>query len=276
MTAIHRNQARFLAASDGRPIAYYIDDFTPPWQPGPWLVLLHSAMGNSQRFFSWMPELAKHCRVLRFDLRGHGLSHKPLAHEPFSLERLTEDAVNLLDHLNIGQAHIVGNSAGGYVAQQLAIHHPERCLSLVTVGSTPGLTPAVQEWFPAMKAEGYTNFLRRTIAARFDLDKTDPGLVEWFLEQTAEQDPEFMVRFIHHMSTRAWGPDLANVRCPTLVIYPGDEPVGGADAYGPYREFVKDLEMREYEHMPHNIADMLPERCVADTLDFLRRKAGLT
>jgi pimeloyl-ACP methyl ester carboxylesterase len=125
-----------------------------------------------------------------------------------------------------------------------------------------------------MQAEGYTPFLRRTIADRFDLAKTDPGLVEWFLEQTAENDPTFMVRFIHHMSTRAWGPDLAKITCPVLVIYPGDEPVGGADAYGPYRQHVKDLEMREYEHMPHNIADMLPERCVADILDFLKRKAG--
>jgi 3-oxoadipate enol-lactonase len=157
----------------------------------------------------------------------------------------------------------------------VAIHHPDRCLSLVTVGSTPGLTPAVREWFPAMRAEGYTAFLRRTIGARFDLGRTEPALVEWFLEQTAENDPEFMIRFIHHMSTRAWGPDLARVACPTLVIYPGDEPVGGVGAYQPYREHVRDLEMLGYKHMPHNIADMVPDRCTADILDFLRRRCGL-
>jgi pimeloyl-ACP methyl ester carboxylesterase len=271
----HRSHAQFFAASDGRPIAYYLDDFTPPWRKGPWMVLFHSAMGSSERFFSWMPALTPHLRVLRMDLRGHGLSHKPLATEDFTLERLTRDAVELLDHLEIGQAHVAGNSAGGYVAQQVAIHHPDRCLSLVTVGSTPGLTPAVQEWFPAMRAEGYTTFLRRTIGARFDLERTDPALVEWFLEQTAENDPEFMIRFIHHMSTRAWGPDLARVACPTLVIYPGEEPVGGVGAYEPYREHVRDLEMLGYEHMPHNIADMVPDRCTADILEFLRRRCGL-
>jgi 3-oxoadipate enol-lactonase len=271
----HRDHARFFAASDSRPVAFYLDDFTPPWRKGPWMLLLHSAMGSSERFFSWMPALLPNLRVLRIDLRGHGLSHKPLPTEDFTLERLTQDAVELLDHLGVERAHVVGNSAGGYVAQQLAIHHPARCLSLVTVGSTPGLTPAVREWFPAMRAEGYTAFLRRTIAARFDLASTDPGLVEWFLEQTAENDPEFMVRFIHHMSTRAWGPDLARIACPTLVIYPGDEPVGGVDGYEPCRQHVKGVEMREYAHMPHNVADMLPERCTADILDFLRRRCGL-
>jgi pimeloyl-ACP methyl ester carboxylesterase len=45
------------------------------------------------------------------DLRGHGLSHKPLATEDFTLERLTRDAVELLDHLGIGRAHVAGNSA---------------------------------------------------------------------------------------------------------------------------------------------------------------------
>ena len=46
-------------------------------------------------------------------------------------------------------------------------------------------------------------------------------------------------------------------------------------AYEPYREHVRDLEMLGYEHMPHNIADMVPDRCTADILDFLRRRCGL-
>ena len=59
------------------------------------------------------------------------------------------------------------------------------------------------------------------------------------------------------------------------MIYPGEEPVGGVGAYEPYREHVRDLEMLGYEHMPHNIADMVPDRCTADILDFLRRRCGL-
>lgn len=134
----HRNHARFFATSDGRSIAYYLDDFTPPWRKGPWMLLLRSAMGSSERFFSWMPALTLHLRVLRRQPRGRGLSHKPLPTEDFALKRLTQDAVELLDHLGIERVRLVGNSAGSYVAHQVAIHHPGRCLSLVTMGSTPG------------------------------------------------------------------------------------------------------------------------------------------
>ncbi|HYF09964.1 MAG TPA: alpha/beta fold hydrolase, partial [Acetobacteraceae bacterium] len=169
---------QYFTASDGARIAYYVDDFSPPWQEARTLLLMHSAMGNSERFFSMVPGLARHYRVVRFDLRGHGRSHRPKADEAFSLKRLTMDAVELLDRLGVKQAHIVGNSAGGYVAQRIAIEHPERALSLATYGSTPGLNRAALDWLPRVAKEGLTSFLADTIAMRFDLKTTNPALVQ--------------------------------------------------------------------------------------------------
>lgn len=264
----------FFTASDGKPIAYYVDDFSPPWTNAPPVLLLHSAMGNSRRFFSMVPGIAQHHRVVRMDLRGHGASHLPKPDEEFSLRRLTLDAVELLDRVGAKQAHIVGNSAGGYVAQRIAIEHPDRALSLTTYGSTPGLSTEALKWLPRVKAEGLTPFLADTIHMRFDLKSTDPALINWFLKQTAECDPDFVGRFITHMASLKWGPELAKVQCPTLVVYPGEETVGGTDGYDPYRQYVRDVKLIEYEHMPHNICDMQPERCVADLLAFLRERFG--
>jgi pimeloyl-ACP methyl ester carboxylesterase len=271
---VSEQNQRHFTAGDGKCIAYYVDDFTDPWTDPPPILLLHSAMGNSQRFHSMVPTLARRHRVVRMDLRGHGGSDTPKPEEPFSLELLVSDAIALLDRLGIGKAHIVGNSAGGYVAQQIAIHHPERTLSLTTYGSTPGLSPAALDWLPQMQKEGYTPFLSRTIHMRFDLKSTDPGLVQWFLKQTAECDPAFVARFITHMASRSWGEELKRVQCPTLVVYPGEETVGGTDGYDPYRRNVKDLRIIGYDHMPHNICDMQPERCAADLLAFLRERFG--
>jgi len=264
---------QYLTASDGKSIAYYVDDNSPPWAHAPTLLLMHSAMGNSQRFFSMVPDLSKHYRVVRFDLRGHGASHLPAPDEQFSLGRLVQDALEVLDRVGAKQAHIVGNSAGGYVAQRIAIEHPERALSLATYGSTPGLNHAALGWLPRVAKEGLTPFLADTIAMRFDLKSTDPALVQWFLTQTAENDAAFIGRFITEMSRHAWGPELARVRCPTLVVYPGEETVGGTDGYDPYKA-VKDVKLIAYEHLPHNICDMVPDRCVADLLAFLKAKFG--
>ncbi len=58
------------------------------------------------------------------------------------LERLVSDVAELLDHLGLDSAHIVGNSAGGYLGQQLAMTMPARVKSLSLFGSTPGLKKA--------------------------------------------------------------------------------------------------------------------------------------
>jgi pimeloyl-ACP methyl ester carboxylesterase len=263
-----------FTASDGLKIAYHVDDFTDPWTQPEVLVLLHSAMGNSARFYSWVPALARHFRVVRMDLRGHGDSEIPPADMPLSMDRFVQDVAELMDHLGAARAHLVGNSAGGYLAQKLAITAPERVLSLCVIGSTPGLSPSALEWLPLIAKEGLTPFLARTIDMRFDIASTDPGMIRWFLEQTGQNDPAYIARFIGYMATQEWSAELPRIQAPTLVIYPGGETVGSANAYELMRERIPDVTMREYEHMPHNIADMLADRCTGDILAFLSAKFG--
>ena len=79
-----------FTASDGARLAYYIDDFTDPWQAAPTLLLLHAAMGSAKRYYAWVPPLARHYRVVRMDLRGHGGSEIPPAERPLTLDRLVD------------------------------------------------------------------------------------------------------------------------------------------------------------------------------------------
>ena len=68
------------------------------------------------------------------------------------------------------------------------------------------------------------------------------------------------------------------IRCPTLVVVPGAEPIGfdrklRAVSGALVRQCV---EMpRVYDGAPHNICDAFPDRCVGDVLDFLTRRFGL-
>src|SRR5215467_9817081 len=110
-----------FTTSDGLRLAYYIDDFTNPWAKAPRVLLLHAAMGSAKRYFGWVPHLCRAYRVVRLDLRGHGASQVPPTDRALTLERLVTDVVELLDHLGLGATHIVGNSAGGYLGQQLAM-----------------------------------------------------------------------------------------------------------------------------------------------------------
>ncbi len=91
--------------------------------------------------------------VIRFDNRDIGRStimreaHVPtrwqlLVRDPsgaaYALAELADDAIGLLDHLELDNAHVVGVSMGGMIAQLVAIRHPDRVLSLVSIMSTTG------------------------------------------------------------------------------------------------------------------------------------------
>ena len=265
-----------FTASDGVRIAYTIDDFTDPWKAAHTLLLLHAAMGSSRRYYAWVPLLCRHYRVIRMDLRGHGSSEVPPSDRPLTLDRLVADVIELMDHLGVGSAHIVGNSAGGYLGQQLAMNHGQRVRSLMLFGSTPGLKNSqAPSWIPQIETKGLRGFLAETIAERLPLNDVDPGLVEWFLDEAAKNDPAYIGKFVLLMASYDWSDEVGRIGCPTLVVVPGAEPIGSTANYEPFRDLVPDVEMRVYEGAPHNICDAFPDRCAADVLDFLSRRFGL-
>lgn len=254
---------------DGLKLAYYIDDFTKPWVEPETVFLLHAAMGNSQRWFSWVPKLARHYRVVRMDLRGHGKSTIPLSEQAFTLQHLVDDAIALLDHIGVKKINLVGNSAGGYVAQQMTLQYPERVKTLALFGATPGLKQShAPTWIPKIKEIGLKKFLADTIYERFD-KTADPELVAWFIEQAGSNDPAFIARFVLHMCTHDFMEDLVNIKCPTLIVAAGKESIGHADAYEEMHQRIKGSELVYVDTAGHNICDGYAEQCSDTLMKFL-------
>ena len=71
--------------------------------------------------------------VMRAQLDG---TPKPAT--PYTLSDMANDGIGLLDELGIAKAHIVGASMGGMLVQTMAIEHPDRCLSMTSIMSSPG------------------------------------------------------------------------------------------------------------------------------------------
>jgi len=103
----------------------------------PALLLLH---GFGASVFSWrevMEPLADQGTVVAFDRPAFGLTERPLSWDegsnPYTPEAQVDLVIGLLDELDIPQAILVGNSAGGTVAVNTALAHPERVRALVLV-----------------------------------------------------------------------------------------------------------------------------------------------
>src|SRR3954470_2245475 len=132
------------------------ETFGDPSHPAMLLV-----MGLATQMLGWRAAFceqiaARGFHVIRYDNRDVGRSTKFSSHRPptaaqllrrdasaaaYTLADMAYDGVGLLDHLGIGQAHVVGASMGGMIAQTMAFRHPRRVLSLVSIMSNTGSRP---------------------------------------------------------------------------------------------------------------------------------------
>src|SRR5947208_10418973 len=108
----------------GFPIHFQVDG------DGPGVVCVHGLCGD---LAFWHPTivagLARDYRVTRLDLRGHGYSGRPAS--GYTTRDLAADLADLLDHLGIARACLVGHSYGGAVALHFAALRPERTAAVV-------------------------------------------------------------------------------------------------------------------------------------------------
>lgn len=87
--------------------------------------------------------LSKHHRIIRFDNRGCGRSTTP--DTPYTVADMARDTLALMDHLDIGSAHIMGASMGGFIALELALAAPDRVSSLILAHTAPALPPLARQ-----------------------------------------------------------------------------------------------------------------------------------
>ncbi|MEM1432093.1 MAG: 3-oxoadipate enol-lactonase [Pseudomonadota bacterium] len=157
---------------------------------GPVLVSLH-ALGTDLRVWDWMrPHLPPELRVVRLDMRGHGLSACPAP--PYKMGTLVSDAEAVMDHLGLRDSAVLGLSVGGMIAQGLAAKRLDlvRVLILSNTGAkigTPDLwhgridsaragglaslaDATLERWFPEPFRSGPDATLTRRIMMRQPLD----------------------------------------------------------------------------------------------------------
>jgi pimeloyl-ACP methyl ester carboxylesterase len=148
--------------SNGVKIAYCVQGKGEP------VVLIHgwlSSAGLNWALPGISGELAKNYQVIALDVRGHGLSEKPMKEEAYGTE-LVKDVVRLLDHLKIKKSHIVGYSMGGIIAGNFIANHPDRVLSGTLGGMGWLKSGGIGQWGFAQIGKNDPNAKALTLCAR--------------------------------------------------------------------------------------------------------------
>ncbi|MBH1974588.1 MAG: 3-oxoadipate enol-lactonase [Rhodobacteraceae bacterium] len=145
----------------------------------PALVFANS-LGTDLRMWDAVVALLPQYRCIRFDKRGHGLSACPVA--PWSIADLGGDVIDLMDHLGVARAVVIGCSVGGMIAQSVAAQAPGRVAGLVLSNSAAkiGTAEAWQARMDAVQSGGMTSIAEAVLDRWFPASlRTQPQALPW-------------------------------------------------------------------------------------------------
>lgn len=247
--------------------------------------------------------VAQGFHVVRFDNRDMGQSQKiddagipniaTLAiknflripvQSPYSLEDMMRDTDALLGELNIEQAHVVGASMGGMIAQLLAIHKPERVQSLISVMSTSG-----NRSLPKVRWRVSKQLMRRPKSSSRQ-DQVAFNMQTWRIigspaypysdDYLKDFTRAILERGIHRpgvarqMAAVLTAPsrvgDLARVSAPTLVIHGDADPLVRVESGIDTANAIPNAQLKIIPGMGHDLPPELIDEVVADIAQHIR------
>jgi pimeloyl-ACP methyl ester carboxylesterase len=252
---------------------YEIDDFADPWRAHETILLLHGNGESGAVWYGWVPHLARELRVVRPDMRGFGHSTPMPRDYPWSLDRVVDDYIALMDLLGTERFHLVGAKVGGTMALHLAARYPARIETLIVMGPPTRAQDSAKRylsWMEYLEQHGMESWARSTMASRLGEDFPPEG-VEWWIRLMGRTPLSTQLGFMSAVPGVDIASDLPNVRCPTLVITTENNPLYPVAKVKEWQSRIPKSELLALPGDAYHIAATAADRCAQATLEFIRR-----
>jgi 3-oxoadipate enol-lactonase len=223
--------------------------------------------------------LAEKYRVIAFDNRGVGRSSAP--DTSYSIGQMAEDVAGLLDQIGMSQAHVVGHSMGGMIAQELALAYPERVRSLMLLASCAKADERnkaiIASWGELPRQVDAATATRLSLPWIYTSSfYARPGAVQQVIDLIVQNPFPPTPHGIYHQSRAVMGFDakdrLGQIHCPALVL------VGQEDILLPVRfseELLRGIPGAEFvvlDKTGHGMLIETPEAVAQSLLAFLAKQ----
>ncbi|MHC1770266.1 MAG: alpha/beta fold hydrolase [Flexilinea sp.] len=196
------------------------------------IVFTHGATVDHGLFQYQMEYFSHHYRVISWDVSGHGLSRP---YPNFSLQNAADDLTSILNAEKINQAHLVGQSMGGYVCQIVAVDHPELVQTITAVDSSPiqssyysgmdrwilSITPFLINCYP------YSTLIKG-MAKQVSISSASYDYVLYILKTYTKSE---IAEILSAVYSGVLQYDHANIPCPVLLICGEKDKTGKVKTY---------------------------------------------
>ncbi|MBA2748039.1 MAG: alpha/beta hydrolase [Tatlockia sp.] len=263
-------------------IDIYVETFGDRTHPAVLLI-----MGLSCQCLNWFPYfyepiVEQGYYVIRFDNRDVGLSTWSDANNwetnPYSLDNLATDSVELLQALGIDKAHVIGASMGGAIAQRIAINYPEQVLSLTSIVSFADASALSKSNISSLSffakvpsLEEYLGFWSALAGITYPLDiPLYTQLYKDSVDNSKRYNPDCITHQLRAIA-RSPTPDLALINVPTLILSGTADPLIPATHAVEYAKLIADSQLIEMDGVGHDIPAGICDRIHPEIFKLLKR-----
>lgn len=246
----------------------------------PLVFIVGLGVGISSAFLD-IPAFSDKFKVVLFENRGAGRSDTPAI--PYTMEMMVDDTAGLLDAIGIDDAHIMGRSMGGMIAQHFALRYPQRVRSLILMctdcgGSYYKSDPEYEHSFSDTEhmkkltlEERYRENMRWLVSQEF-IDK-NPELIKESIIKLMEYPtpPQGFAGQTQAIEGHNTYERLAEIKAPTLVIHGDADRVNLVENARILASRIPNAELVILKNMKHMFMLEAKEETTRIVLDFLRR-----
>lgn len=272
------NESQFLAVDD--LVIHYRDEGL---KNGPVLVLLHGVASSLHTWDGWVEQLGDRYRIIRIDLPAHGLTGPDPELDRYEINYMVDKLDKFLNRLNIDEMYLAGNSLGGYISWNYALHRPDRVKKLVLIDSAgyPQDMPFIMS-FTATPVIGEIStlvFPRFMLASNLeeaygDDDKVSDELVKRYHDLTLRPgNREGLVAVFRTMAEQSENPNLADrvkeLQPPVLLMWGEEDLWVPLEIMEKFREDLPSAQVVTYEGVGHMPMEELPVQSARDASGFL-------
>ncbi len=262
---------------DGMNVHYRVNGDT-----GETVVLLHGTAASLHTWEGWTEELSKYYRVVSFDMPGFGFTG-PEPNNVYTRERYLKFIDDVLVKLGIDSCYMAGNSFGGYMTWSYAVHHPEKVKKIAILNSSgyPRGDQPTPISFKMQKLEWMRPFItrvtpkslvRRSVnVVYYDDSKVSDELVTRYMELLLREGNRDGFMGKTQQITYDNTDEIKQVQCPTLIMWGDQDMLVNVDAAPRFHEDIPNSELLIYENMGHVPMEEIPEKSVADFIQFLQK-----
>lgn len=269
--------SKFIAIDD--IVFHYRDE-----GQGPVLVLLHGVASSLHTWDGWTEQLKNRYRIIRLDLPAHGLTGPDPKLKRYELSYMVNKLDKFLNKIGVNKIMLAGNSLGGYISWNYALHRPDRVEKLILLDAAgyPQDMPFIMN-FAALPVIGEMSTLMmprfmvgsNVNEAYGDDSKVSERLVKRYHDLTLRPgNRKGLVDVFRTMKAQSKNPHLGDrvkeIRTPTLLLWGEEDQWVPLSTMERFREDLPNVRVITYEGVGHMPMEELPLQTARDAADFLQ------